>query len=106
MPGSLASRRDTAAPERAAGAGDGHDPARAHAVNPASCEQVPAVDGEDGAGDERRGVRRQELVGAGEIGRRSPPAQRGVPGDGLGQVGACASTPRPAASRTSRAPRR
>ena len=68
--------------ERAARTGDGDDPSP-----PASYEQVAAVDVEHGAGDERRGVGGQELVAAGQVGRRPPAALRGVPGDGGRQLG-------------------
>ena len=53
--------------ERSARAGDRND------TTPRSFEQVPAVDVEHGAGDERRRVGREELVRAGEVGRCSPP---------------------------------
>ena len=80
--------------ERAAGSGDDDDPS-------ASYEQVPPVDVEDGAGDERRGVRREELVGAGQVGGRAPALLRGVAEDRRRQLGVVLPRRRPAASRTS-----
>ena len=96
--GSPASRRDIAAPSA--------PPAPVIATTRRGCgwlrsyEQVPAVDVEHGAGDERRGVGGQELVGAGQVGGGAPAPLGGVPGDRRRRARGCSSTPRPAASRT------
>ena len=85
-PASPASRRDTAAPSA--------PPAPVMATTRRvrtrlpSYEQVPAVDGQHGPGDERRGVRGQELVGAGQVGRCAPAAASAVcPVMAVGQPG-------------------
>src|SRR5262245_13791054 len=80
-----------ASPSRASPAvpaplGSGVGPASAWFRSCRSYEQVPAVDGEDGAGDERRGVRGEELVGAGEVGGAAPPPLGGVLEDPRGQL--------------------